>query len=206
MTDLAHKLDTGGPFLQRLGRALLPVIGWRIAGQELVTAPQYVVIVAPHTSNWDLPVGLIAAHAFGLFREWQCGFMVKESATRWPVLGWLIRYFGGIPIRRNAAQDVVDQMVATLASHTRLLIVITPEGTRSRRDYWKTGFYRIALKAKVPIALGYLDYRRRLAGIGRVLEPTGDMDADFALIREFYSGIGALYPAKFGPVQFKPDS
>jgi 1-acyl-sn-glycerol-3-phosphate acyltransferase len=199
------KLDTGGPALQRLGRVVMTLIGWQVVGQELLTGPQYVLVVAPHTSNWDLPIGLICAHAFGFFSGWQCGFMIKESATQWPVVGRLLRFFGGIPIRRQAAQDIVDQMVDIFHQTERLVVAITPEGTRARRDYWKSGFYRIAFKANVPIALAFLDYKRRVAGVGKVIVPSGDPFADMQLFRDFYQTIIAKYPEKFGEVQLKPE-
>jgi 1-acyl-sn-glycerol-3-phosphate acyltransferase len=205
MTLQSIKLDTGGPFLQRLGRFLLPMIGWRIIGQELMTEPKYVLVVAPHTSNWDLPIGLVCAHAFGLFREWQCGFMVKESATQWPMIGRIVRFFGGIPIRREAAQDIVDQMVTIFHQTERLIMAITPEGTRARRDYWKSGFYRIAFKAQVPIALAFLDYKHRVAGVGKIIVPSGDPFADMQLFRDFYQSITAKFPDNFGEVRFKPE-
>jgi 1-acyl-sn-glycerol-3-phosphate acyltransferase len=201
----ALDLDTGGPALQRLGRFLMRLIGWSIEGQALLTAPRYVTVVAPHTSNWDLPIGLICAHAFGFFRGWQCGYMVKESATKWPLLGSVIRKFGGIPIQRHAAQDIVDQMVTAFQHNSRLIVVITPEGTRARRDYWKTGFYRIALKANVPIALAFIDYKRRVAGVGKILTPSGNMEADFEIFREFYAHVTAKFPQNFGEVRLKPD-
>ncbi len=194
------------PLLQRLARLMLVLMGWQVEGLELLPQSKYVTIVAPHTSNWDLFVGLVGAHALGLFANWPIRYMVKESATRWPIIGQVIRFFGGIPIRRHAAQDVVDHMVEVLGNTQRMLLVITPEGTRQRRDYWKTGFYRIALKAQVPIALAYLDYQRKSAGIGQVVIPTGDMEADFAIFRQFYSGIGAKFPEEFGPVDFKRDA
>jgi len=205
MTTLPLKLDTGGPFLQRLGRFLMPLIGWKIVGQELMIESKYVLIVAPHTSNWDLPIGLICAHAFGFFRGWQCGFMIKESATHWPVLGRVIRFFGGIPVRRDAAQDMVDQIINIFQQTDRLVVAITPEGTRARRDYWKSGFYRIAFKANVPIALAFLDYKRRVAGVGKIMMPSGDPFADMKIFREFYQNITAKFPEKFGEVQFKPE-
>ena len=203
VTTISHKLGAGGPFWQRLGRALLPIIGWRVEGRELLTGPKYVMIVAPHTSNWDLPVGLVCAHAIGLFSKWRTAYMIKDSAARWPLVGRLLKWFGGIPIKRDTAQDVVDQMVAVFQRSERLVLAITPEGTRQRRNYWKTGFYRIALKAHVPIALVYLDYKRKTAGIGQIVIPSGDMEADFALFRAFYSGVTAKFPQEVGPVQFR---
>jgi 1-acyl-sn-glycerol-3-phosphate acyltransferase len=199
----SQKLGTGGPFWQRLGRALLPVTGWQVEGRELLTGHKYVLVVAPHTSNWDLPVGLVCGHALGLFADWRCGFMIKDSATRWPLIGRLLKWFGGIPVNRQAPQNLVDQMLEVFERNERLLVAVTPEGTRERREYWKTGFYRIALKAQVPIALAYLDYKRRTAGIGQIVIPSGDMEADFALFRAFYSGVTARFPEAVGLVQFR---
>jgi 1-acyl-sn-glycerol-3-phosphate acyltransferase len=201
-----HKLGTDAPWLTRMARLLLPLIGWQAQGVELLTGPKYVLAVAPHTSNWDLPIGLLGAHAIGLFQGWKCGYLIKASAIRWPVLGRILKFMGGIPIERNAAQDVVDQVVDVFRKADRLLIAITPEGTRRHRHYWKSGFYRIALKAQVPIALVFLDYRRRLAAVGKVFVPTGDLEADIEVIRAFYRSVTAKYPSQFSEIRFKPDS
>jgi 1-acyl-sn-glycerol-3-phosphate acyltransferase len=201
-----HKFGTNAPWLTRLANVLLPMIGWQAQGVELLTGPKYVLAVAPHTSNWDVPIGLIGAHAIGLFQGWKCGYLIKASAIRWPGLGRFLKHMGGIPIERTSAQDVVDQVVDVFRKADRLLIAITPEGTRSRRDYWKTGFYRIALKAEVPIGLVFLDYQRRLAGIGKVFEPSGDLAADFEIIRDFYRNVTAKYPNQFGEIRFKPNA
>lgn len=202
-----HKLGSNAPWLERLANSLMPVIGWRVEGIELLTEPKYVLVVAPHTSNWDVLVGLVCAHAIGLFQRWQCGYMIKASAIRWPLgLGRFLKYLGGIPIERESAHDVVDQVVEVFRCAERLLIAVTPEGTRSRRDYWKTGFYRIAVKANVPIALAFLDYKRRLAGIGKIIMPSGDLISDFEIIREFYSTVTAKYPNQFGEIRLKPNS
>ena len=203
-TRFARKPGVGAPLMERLGRFLLPAIGWRVEGLELLTGSQYVLVVAPHTSNWDLPVGLICAHALGLFTNWQVGYLIKAEAIRWPLIGRLLHWFGGIPVERHAAQDVVDQVVAIFRTAGRLVIAITPEGTRSHRDYWKTGFYRIALKAEVPLALAFLDFKRRVAGIGKVFTPSGDPETDIQIIREFYAPITARHPGKVGAIRFRP--
>ncbi|MBI3241173.1 MAG: lysophospholipid acyltransferase family protein [Chloroflexi bacterium] len=202
-----HKISTlgyGSGALQRLGQFLLRLIGWKVDAQ-LPADSKVVLIVAPHTSNWDLPIGLICAFAIGLMRNWHIGYMVKDSATRWPVIGQVIRWFGAIPINRSAAQNVVDQMVAAFKQYDRLLLGITPEGTRKKVAYWKSGFYQIALKAQVPIALAYLDYGRKVGGVGPTIVPTGNMEADLEIIRQFYAGIAGKFPHQFGEIQFRPN-
>jgi len=183
-----RKLGANLPLGQQLGQLLTALAGWRVEGLELLTEPKYILLVAPHTSNWDVPYGLACAHAINLFQNWKVGFLIKAEATRWPLgLGRLLQWMGGIPVERHAAQDVVDQVVDVIRRTERILIAITPEGTRSRRDYWKTGFYRIAMQAEVPIALTFLDFKRRAAGFGQIFIPTGDIEADFEVFRKFFT-------------------
>ncbi len=201
-----HKISTlgyGSTILQRLGQFLLRLIGWRVDA-HLPPDSKLVLIVAPHTSNWDLPIGLISAFAIGLMRNWQIGFMAKDSAVRWPVIGQIIRWFGAIPINRHSANNIVDQMVASFKQYDRLLLAITPEGTRKKMPYWKSGFYQIALKAQVPIALAYLDYRRKVAGVGPTMILSGNVEADLEAIRQFYSSVIAKFPHHVGEIKFKP--
>ena len=113
----------------------------------------------------NLPIGLTCAYAMGLTR-WPYGYMMKSSAARWPILGRFMRAVGSIPIDRNGARNMVEQMTAVFQQHTRLMLAITPEGTRSKTAYWKSGFYHIAKAAGVPIVLAFLDYERRVVGLG----------------------------------------
>ena len=201
-----RKLGANLPLGQQLGQLLTALAGWRVEGLELLTEPKYILLVAPHTSNWDVPYGLACAHAINLFQNWKVGFLIKAEATRWPLgLGRLLQWMGGIPVERHAAQDVVDQVVDVIRRTERILIAITPEGTRSRRDYWKTGFYRIAMQAEVPIALTFLDFKRRAAGFGQIFIPTGDIEADFEVFRKFFTADMAKRPELFGPIRPKPD-
>ena len=202
MTDLIRS-GNNSSFFKALGKLLLPLIGWRVEG-ELPQAKKFVLIVAPHTSNWDLPIGLICAHALGLLAYRRYGFMAKASAFRGPfdtVLKWL----GGIPIQRDAAHDVVQQFVDIFNSSDELMLIITPEGTRKHRPYWKSGFYRIALKANVPIVMAYLDYKRHAAGVGLSFTPSGLIANDLEIIRNFYSNITAKFPGSVGKIDFNLD-
>src|SRR3972149_4845505 len=140
----------GQPPVQRAARFLLPLVGWSVEG-DLPDVPQFVLVVAPHTSNWDVPIGLLCAYALGLLFPWPYGFMVKAPVFRWPLVGPLMRWLGGIPIDRSAANNVVEQMVEAFRRSDRLMLAITPEGTRQRLGDWKSGFYHIALKAGGPL-------------------------------------------------------
>jgi 1-acyl-sn-glycerol-3-phosphate acyltransferase len=176
---------------------LLKLFGWRTEG-SLAGVPKCVLVVAPHTSNWDFPVMLALAVALRIKATW----MGKHTLFR-PPLGWLMRRLGGLPINRSARQKVVEQAVESFRERERLVLAILPEGTRKRTPYWKSGFYHIAVGAQVPIALGYADYRRKVGGIGRVFMPSGDVDADMAIIREFYSGMTGKRPEQFGEIRLK---
>jgi 1-acyl-sn-glycerol-3-phosphate acyltransferase len=189
--------------MQKLGRALLPLIGWRATG-DLPDAPKFVLVVYPHTSNWDLPIGLIAAYALGLLEGWPYGFLVKDTAMKWPVIGPVIRKFGGVAIDRRARFNAVEQMAAVFQQRERLFVAITPEGTRRRQPYIKSGFYHLACLARVPIVPAYLDYRKREAHLGPLMWPSGDSDVDLQTLRAFFAGVTPLYPQHAGEFRFKP--
>lgn len=180
-----------------LANMLLKLFGWRAVG-SLADQPKCVVIVAPHTSNWDFPVMLLLAFALRLKVTW----MGKHTLFR-PPFGGIMRRLGGLPINRGTRHNMVQQAVSSFLSHDQLALAILPEGTRQRTPYWRSGFYHIALGAQVPIALGFADYRRKVGGIGRVIVPSGDVDADMALIRDFYSGISGKRPEQFGEIRLK---
>lgn len=163
---------------------ILRLKGWQLSGQA-PDAPRYVMIAAPHTSNWDFPYTLMIAFALRLKIYW----MGKH--TLFPFgFGWLMRWLGGIPINRSAAGDSVRGTIEAFQEAAKrdqpLVIAIPPEGTRSHVSHWKTGFYYIAHGAGVPIALGFLDFGRKVGGIGPLFTPSGDIDADMPQIRAFY--------------------
>jgi 1-acyl-sn-glycerol-3-phosphate acyltransferase len=166
-----------------LSRLLLQLMGWRVEGGA-PNAPKYVLIAVPHTSNWDFPVTLMVCFALRLKVYW----MGKESLFP-PVAGALMAWLGGIPVNRARAGNLVQCTVDAFNGQQNLVIIVSPEGTRSAVSQWKTGFYYIAVGAGVPIALGYLDFRRKVAGVDRLFQPSGDLGADLRDLRAFYSGV-----------------
>jgi 1-acyl-sn-glycerol-3-phosphate acyltransferase len=181
-----------------LGRLLLAVLGWRTTGRAPAHA-KYVLVAAPHTSNWDLPLFLACSYVMGVRVRWTG----KKNLFR-PPLGWLLRWLGGFPVDRRASRDLVQQLVDELGRQDHLVLAIQPEGTRRRAEYWRTGFYYIALGAQVPIALTYLDYSRKEGGFGPCLIPSGDLERDAETMRAFYDDKVGRYPENFTPVAFPP--
>ena len=169
--------------IRALSRLPLRAAGWRTEGmtaEQVSAVPQYILIAAPHTSNWDFPVTLMVCFVLRLQVYW----MAKASLFAWPI-GWLSRWLGGIAIDRSAANNTVQDTIAAFAARERLAVLVAPEGTRGKVTHWKSGFYHIAVGAGVPIALAYLDFKRKRGGIGRMFHPTGDMAADMAEIQQF---------------------
>lgn len=123
-----------------------------------------------------------------------------------PFTGWLFRFLGGVAVDRRSRNDVVDQIVQEFQSRDQLHLVIAPEGTRRHSEHWKSGFYWMAHKAGVPIATGFLDYRRKVAGVGPAFETTGDPGADMDRMREFYEGLPGRHPAEFGPIRLREET
>lgn len=164
--------------------------GWNIEGKK-PNIPRYVIIAAPHTSNWDFILTLCLAAIY----RFNPVIMMKSTWFRWP-LGRLFRWLGALPIDRSKNNNVVAQSIAKFHQHENLVLVVPPAGTRKRVTYWKTGFYYIAKGADVPIALGFLDYRRKIGGFGPMIQPTGDIEADMTAIRKFYENVTGKYPLK----------
>ncbi len=175
-----------------LARAGLRLSGWQVVGAPPAGLQKYVLIGAPHTSNWDFVLMLAAVFDRQLSVRW----MGKDALFRGP-LGPLMRWLGGIAIDRSKANNLVSQMVGTYRQSPALVITIPPEGTRRKVERWKTGFYWIAHGAGVPIVLGYADFGRKVVGFGPVFEPTGDIEADLPAIQAFYRDKQARYTERF---------
>jgi len=176
------------PILYGLSVSLLKILGWRTEGR-LPDLPKFVIAGAYHTSNWDFPLGVLFAFAFRADIRW----MGKDGLFRWPFHS-LFRWMGGIPIDRSRSHGVVAASARAFDENDRLIMVIAPEGTRSKTNTWKKGFYYIALNARVPILLAYLDYHRKVARLGILLTPTGDIQADIEVIRDFYKDVTPRHP------------
>lgn len=171
----------GGPLRAAIGRLILRCTGWRLEG-NLPDQAKLVIIAAPHSSNWDFILGIALVFAMRL----DVRFIGKTELFRGP-LGGLMRWLGGIPVDRRRPEGVVNDAVAGFAARTGMLLALAPEGTRKPVERWKSGFYRIAVKAGVPIVPGYFDNARRRVGFGDAVVPTGDADADLAKLRAFYA-------------------
>lgn len=167
----------------RFARWLLARLGWQLEGSP-PSGGRYVLIVAPHTSNWDFPIGLLVCFAMRLEAYW----MGKHTLFP-PLLGGFMRWLGGIPVNRSRAGDLVATSIETFKQHERLVIAIPPEGTRAQVSRWKTGFYHIAVGAQVPIALGFIDFGRKAAGFKGQFDPTGNLETDLPAIQAVYAGI-----------------
>lgn len=165
--------------------------GWRIEG-EIPDLPKMVMIVVPHTSNWDFLTGLGVKLALRL----DARFVAKHTLFRWPA-GPVLRWLGGVPVDRSAAGGFVEETASAFRQAERMMIVVAPEGTRKRAEKWKSGFYRIAAEAGVPILLAAFDYPRRVVFFGPLFEPTGDYEQDLVAIRSHYRREMALRPQNY---------
>ena len=183
--------------LQRLSASVLALSGWRLSAQ-LPPNNKIIIIGAPHTSNWDFPMTLLALSALGLRFSW----IGKDTMFSGP-FGHLLKKIGGIPVNRRVRSGFIDQMVQAFAAHDRMVLAIAPEGTRAKKDSWKSGFYQIAMQAQVSICLGFIDYPQRTIGLGPVIVPTGDVTADFALISTFYQDKKGKNPHQASTVRLR---
>lgn len=167
---------------------------------DLPRVDKVVIVFYPHTSNWDFVVGLLARCGLGLPVTWAG----KDNLFRWPFRG-LLSKLGGIPVNRREHTGFVAHMVAEFARRRTMLLAIAPEGTRRRTRYWKSGAYRVALAAQVPLGLAFIDFRIKEIGVGGLLYPSGDADADFAILRDFYASKVGRHPEQAGPIALQPD-
>jgi 1-acyl-sn-glycerol-3-phosphate acyltransferase len=159
-----------------------------------------VLIVYPHTSNWDFFIGYLARRAMGMPAIW----IGKHTIFRWPVDG-LLRSMGGIPVDRAHAAGVIPALLREFARRETVCLALAPEGTRSHRDHIKRGFYRIALAARVPVGLGFIDFATHTVGVDRWIDLTGDEDADLEQLRRAYAGRVGRHPEKASELRFKPE-
>lgn len=174
-----------------IGRAILHLGGWAFEG-PVPAIHRYVLIAAPHTSNWDFVYMMAMAWALGIRLTW----MGKASLFVFPH-GALFRALGGVPIRRALRANLVEQSVARFAGGQDLVLAVPAEGTRTRGTTWRSGFYHIARLADVPVVLGYLDYARKRGGLGPALRPSGNVRADMDIVRAFYADKVGRRPAQF---------
>jgi 1-acyl-sn-glycerol-3-phosphate acyltransferase len=175
-------------FLHYLTKFLLYLVGWKVEGQ-LPDLPKFVLIGAPHTSNWDFVMFL--AVIFDLRANVR--FIGKAELFREP-FGWFFHWCGGIPVDRRKSQGLVEQMVKACQKSDRFILTIAPEGTRHKVREWKMGFYHIAKTAGIPVVLAIVDGARKVVRVGQIFNPTEDMEGDMKLIKGFFSNVVGINP------------
>jgi len=187
----------------RLARGVLGLFGWTVDAPGL-PAEQGVILVYPHTSNWDFVVGLLAKWAIGL----QLRFWGKDSLFKLPLLGRWMRWLGGVAVDRSSRHgivgDTVRQMREAAARGERFWLAVAPEGTRLLASGWRTGAYQVALQAGVPVGLAYFDFEQRIVSLTRFMQLTGDMPTDFAAFADYLGHRTAKRPALASPIRPRP--
>lgn len=181
----------GNRLSRTLGRLVLGICGWRVTGQ-FPPQNKLVMVVAPHTSNWDFFYGIAAVFALGLQAHW-----LGKHTLFAPPRGRAMRWLGGISVDRSRRNALVDQTTAAFRQRDRLWLAVTPEGTRKKVERWKSGFWHIARDAGVPILPVYFDYARREIGLAPLLVPGEDYETDLARLLNFYRGITPRHPERF---------
>jgi 1-acyl-sn-glycerol-3-phosphate acyltransferase len=168
---------------------LIKLFGWKIDPNPPQGVPKCVVVMGPHTSNWDFILGRIAFSQYKINAK----FLIKKELFFWP-LGPILRAMGGIAVDREKGSNLTDQAVEILKNHETIYMVFTPEGTRSYNPKWKKGFYHIAQRAGVPIYIGYIDYKKKIGGFDSVFQPTGNVDEDIHEIKRRLSKYQGRFP------------
>lgn len=191
----ALRTPIAGSLVRGLSRLFLRISGWHRDGDP-PTIKKYIALAVPHTSNWDFVYVLALSFAADVDVRW----MGKVAIFRRP-FGGLMRWLGGIPVDRARGARAAKQVITAFRESDALIVLIPPEGTRSRSEGWKRGFLLIARGAEVPIVCGYLDYRRKAGGFGPVIYPSGDAEADFEPMREFYRQVTPRYPHLMSPLR-----
>lgn len=185
--------------LKILARCIFRVSGWTMVG-EVPAIRKAVFIASPHTSNWDGFWLLVYKIAIDV----DVRFLAKDTLFWWP-LGSVLRALGAMPIDRSDATKVVPQLINAFETEEHLYLALAPEGTRKWMPYWKSGFYRIAHEARVPIVLAFIDYKTKQMGIGPTLPDNNSMEEDLDIIRAYYSQFSGKRPEHQGPVEFPPE-
>jgi 1-acyl-sn-glycerol-3-phosphate acyltransferase len=199
-TSSAARGSASPSFWQRLARALLRWSRWRLVG-EAPSVARCVIIFAPHTSGWDLPLLLAVRCAYGR----PVAYLAKHTLFRFPFAG-LLRWTGAIPVDRTQRHALVSTLARAFREREWLWLALSPEGTRERTDHWKSGFYHVAREADVPLLLAFIDSARRECGLGGLVSLTGDVDADMARLRAFYADKRGIVPERASEIRLRDSS
>lgn len=176
---------------KKISKSILKLAGWQVKGGK-PKEKKYLIIAAPHTSNWDFPL----ARLTNSLLEIKLQLLMKESWFFFP-FKYVLKWLGVVPIDRSKTGGVIAGIVEMYKANDEFVFAMAPEGTRSYVEFWKTGFYTIASRANVPIVCGYLDYKKKELGLGLIIYPSGDSEKDFEKILSFYRTKLAKFPEKF---------
>ena len=176
--------------------------GWKTVGGIPPDVKKCIIVGAPHTSNWDFIYARLGLYIF----DYKIRYLIKDSMFKNPIAAWFFRVTGGIPVNRNKNTNLTGDLAQLLKDNATLYIAIPPEGTRKWVKRWKTGFYRIATDCNIPIALAFLDFKKKQAGFMKIFYPTGNMIEDFKVIESYYTPEMAANPKYYNPQIFERDS
>ena len=183
-----------------ISKMLLKLTGWKTTG-TVPAVPKYVMVGYPHTSNWDVFYGLLVFNSMGVKLNW----IAKQQLFKGP-LKWFFNALGAIPVNRKSPRGFIDQIAERFEKSEYLVMTLSPEGTRKKTEYWKTGFYRLARKANVPVAFAFLDYSTKTGGFGPLLKMSDKIKEDVIKIRDFYKDIKGKFPEMMGNIEVKWNS
>ncbi len=183
--------------LKHISKSILKLAGWQL---DVVQPKEkkYVMIGAPHTTNWDFPLALLTFWTLRQKIHW-----VGKKEMFWGPLHYLFTSVGGIPVDRSKSTGFIEQIADRFDQADEMVLAISPEGSRSKTDHWKSGFYHIAVSAKVPICLAFVDFSSKTLGFTKVVYPTGDIDADMEVIADFYKDLKGKKPQNQGPIRLR---
>ena len=198
MEPILSEPNVGTGVAAFIGRSVLSLFGWRWDTLKALPS-RCIIMVYPHTSNWDFPIGLAYKWASGI----EVNYLGKDSLFKSP-LGWFFRATGGLPVDRSQPRGMVGGMIEALTTRKVARFVVAPEGTRAYSATLKTGFYRAAVEGKVPLLLSTIDFKAKFVGIFDQVEPTGDEQADLATLRERYANREGKILANMAPFAFPP--
>lgn len=183
------------PLLRQMAKVLLKLHGWRVvADRQALKLKKYVLLGAPHTSNWDGYYFILTALKLGLTPQW----MGKDKLFKFP-LGGTMRWFGGIAVDRSKANNLVEATVQQFNESDELVVAVPPEGTRGVAERWKTGFYHIARGAAVPVVCGFINFAKKEVGLGPAMEMSENLAAELGRLRDFYADKIGKFPERYTP-------
>jgi 1-acyl-sn-glycerol-3-phosphate acyltransferase len=194
--SISSERSAGRGLRQALVRRLLGVFGWQLVG-EPPAVMRCVIVFAPHTSNWDFPLLLLVRIALGRHVR----YLAKHTLLRFP-FGWFFRWTGAIPVQRREQNQLVSELCLAFERSAELWLALSPEGTRKKTDHWKSGFYHLALQARVPVLLAFVDASRKRCGVGPLLELSGDPERDVQAIRAFYADKRGIVPSAASDIRW----